>query len=645
MNLVQGLKSLRPRWVWILLGFGLIWLLTPLSCSASVTGCLTIPLAWAFWIATFSLTLLGLRWLWRKLLFKVSRRLWVILLLVSLLPVITLTTFFLAFAWLGLGAQVSRSIQGNIKQYENALSLAAEERSDSAALQSFQVLGEAWVSHTDSLPKGMKPGIPVLIYTRVQDKKDLKDVFMRVATPSANGFRLLTLNIHDLGQRGRKVWGGRIHYRLDLSSESANSEKDGKSPKKVRTRSNQGDMALEGATMFSKREPIATWTLGEVEQGRGILHTFKLPPVALRTLDWETGRPMTLTLRPETSLREIFLGFGFGEGNLSAQAFLVMALLVTAVILLGCLQGVAFLMGLGLARNLGRSVEELFRGVARLANGDFSVRIRPRSKDQVAQLTTAFNEMAERLEVANSERSERLRLEEELRVAREVQMRLLPDVSALAPAIRATILPAREVAGDYFDLFKLPDGRYAFLIADVSGKGTSAAFYAAETKGVLAALDKVALGPREVLTRLNEIWCETHPRQVFLTAIYGIFDPHDGVFSFARAGHPSGFLRRASGVVERLNPKGIGIGMSRNRFEELLGLAEGRLEPGDSLLLFTDGLSEAQNPDGELFGENRLEAALAQGPGDPKTSVLLAVDAFLEGRPLEDDLTLLVLER
>lgn len=644
--LVRGLKSLRPRWVWILFAFGLPWLLTPLSCSASTAGCLAVLSAWAFWIAALILAFLGFRWLWRKLLFKVSRRLWVILLLVSVLPVLTLTTFFLAFGWLGLGAQVSRSIQGNLKQYENALRQAGEERSDTAALQSIQVLGEAWVSRTDSLPKAMEPGVPVLVYTQIPDRRDTKDVFMRVASRSNGGFRLLTLNLHDLGLGGRKVWGGRVHYRVDWGDEAAESGKEGKatSKKGAKVKSREGEMALEGATMFSKREPVAAWALGDVEKGATILRSFSLPPVAVRTVDWETGRPMVLTLRPETSLQEIFLGFGFGEGNLSAQAFLIMAILVTVVILLGCFQMIAFLMGLGLARNLGRSVEGLFRGVARLAQGDFSVRIQPRSRDQVAQLTTAFNEMAERLQVADSERSERLRLEEELRVAREVQMRLLPDVSLLAPIIQATILPAREVAGDYFDLFKLPDGRYAFFIADVSGKGTSAAFYAAETKGVLAALDKVALGPREVLSRLNEIWCATHPRQLFLTAIYGLFDPASGAFCFARAGHPAGFLRRVDGSVERLEPRGLGIGMSPDRFEEFLDMAEGRLEAGDHLLFFTDGLSEAQDPEGEFFGEGRLEEALATAL-DPKLAVLAAVDAFLKGRPLEDDLTLLVLQR
>ncbi len=640
---LRRLQALRPRWAWILLALGLPWLLTPLSCRASAPGCLAVVSAWCFWIAALVLGFLGFLYLWRKLLFKVSRRLWVILLLVSVLPVLTLTVFFLAFGWLGLGAQVSRSIQGNLKQYENALRQAGEEASDDRALQSIQVLGEAWVSRTDSLLKDMQPGVPALVYTRTPDKSGAKDVFMRVATRTPKGFRLLTLNIHDLGITGRKVWGGRIHYRVDWSSNTDDPSAP-EAPARGRKPSREGDLALEGVTLFTRREPLATWYLGEVAKGRGVLRSFSLPPVSVRVLDWESGKPMVLTLRPETSLKEIFLGFGFGDGNLSAQAFVVLVGLVVVVLLLGCFQVVAFFMGVGLARSLGRSVEGLFRGVARLAKGDFTVRIQPRSRDQVAQLTTAFNEMAERLEIADSERGERLRLEEELRVAREVQMRLLPDVSLLAPVIQATILPAREVAGDYFDLFKLPDGRYAFFIADVSGKGTSAAFYAAETKGVLAALDKMALGPQEILARLNAIWCATHPRQVFLTAIYGLFDPRDGTFCFARAGHPAGFLRRVDGRVERLAPNGIGIGMSPDRFESLLEVAEGRLETGDSLLFFTDGLSEAQDPEGEFFGEARLELALAQGD-DPKFAVLAAVDAFLKGRPLEDDLTLLVLQR
>lgn len=224
-------------------------------------------------------------------------------------------------------------------------------------------------------------------------------------------------------------------------------------------------------------------------------------------------------------------------------------------------------------------------------------------------------------------------------------MRLLPDVSRLTSSIQAAILPAREVAGDYFDVLPLPDGRFAFLIADVSGKGTSAAFYAAETKGILSALDKEALGPQAVLARLNGIWRQSNPRSLFMTAVYGTFDPRDGACAFVRAGHPAAFLRRADGSVERLCPRGLGIGMVSSPALDLWEVWSGTLEAGDGLLFYTDGLTEAMDPDGQLYGEARLAACLAKATPDLVAQVLGAVQDFTQGRPLEDDLTLLLLKR
>ena len=324
------------------------------------------------------------------------------------------------------------------------------------------------------------------------------------------------------------------------------------------------------------------------------------------------------------------------------------AIVVVILVLVGLAlaQLVAMILGLLMAWSLGRAVNDLHGGVRRLSLGDFSARIRPRGRDQVAQLSTAFNDMAGRLQTAAAEREDRLRMEEELRVAREVQMRLLPDLEALRmPSVRATILPALEVAGDYYDLFPLEDGSLAFLIADVSGKGTSAAFYAAETKGVLSALDKQALDPREVASRLNAIWCEGHGRNLFLTLAYGTFHPRTGRFAFVRAGHPPAFLRRANGTVERLYPRGLGVGLSASRFREALELCEGTLEPGDSLILFTDGLSEAQAPDHSFYGEDRLQVLLGQPSENLQATILADVATFIQEQPLADDLTLLILSR
>ena len=179
----------------------------------------------------------------------------------------------------------------------------------------------------------------------------------------------------------------------------------------------------------------------------------------------------------------------------------------------------------------------------------------------------------------------------------------------------------------------------------MSGKGTSAAFYAAETKGVLSALDKQALGPVEVADRLNAIWCQGHGRRLFLTLAYGTFHPRTGRYHFVRAGHPSAFLRRADARVLRLHPQGMGVGLSASRFKGALELCEGMLEPGDSLIFYTDGLTEAQAPDDSFYGEDRLEALLSRPSEDLHASILADVMAFTQGRSFADDLTLLILRR
>ncbi len=392
---------------------------------------------------------------------------------------------------------------------------------------------------------------------------------------------------------------------------------------------------------------LAQWTQGRPLRGGGLFAPFSLPPLAFGITEWSTGRPLVLTATPETNLYALFAGYRSAERQALSEGA-VRAIVVVILSLVGLLtaQGLAMIMGLVMAWSLGRAVNDLHRGVKRLSFGDFAARIRPRGRDQVAQLSAAFNEMAARLQRAATEREERFRMEEELRVAREVQLRMLPDLETLnLPSVRAAILPALEVAGDYYDLFPLPDGSLAFLIADVSGKGTSAAFYAAETKGVLSALDKQALDPLEVADRLNGLWCKGHGRKLFLTLAYGTYHPATGAFRFVRAGHPPAYLRRADGRVERLQPAGLGIGLTARRFRESLALCEGRLEPGDGLLFYTDGLTEAQDAGGAFYGEGRLEALLAGPCEDLQTAVLADVASFLEGRALADDLTLLTFWR
>jgi len=624
----------RRHWPWVLLIIGLALSLPPWH-----SGCAS-ALAWT---GGLILILRGLRWISDKVLFRVSRRLWVILALMSVLPVAGLGLLLTATSWLGLGAQVSRTTQQTLVAWEEALKMANLEPSDPGAIQVLKSYGVARVEHVPRLPAGVPMdflGLVVDLSQKGQDGQG-RDMYLRALRKEPGGFRILTLPIVALGQRTLAGEGSRIRFRL-----APTREKDEGRTGTIKFQGN-GRTSAEAPILASQQEELARWSVGQPLDSVGLFSSFDLPPQAFRILDWSTGHSLVLTVTPETNLYALFAGYKSAKGNAvseeAVKAMVVVALILVGLILFQC---VATLMGLSLAWSLGRSVNELHRGVQLLSHGDFGARIRPRGRDQITQLTEAFNAMAGRLQVAQTEREESLRMEEELRVAREVQMRLLPDLEALhLPSVRATILPAREVAGDYYDVFPLADGSLAFLIADVSGKGTSAAFYAAETKGVLSALDKQALDPVEVADRLNTIWCQGHGHRLFLTLAYGTFHPRTGHFTFVRAGHPPAFLRRADGRVLRLHPRGMGVGLSASRFKEALESCEGVLEPGDSLIFYTDGLSEAHAPDDSFYGEARLEVLLGQPSADLQASILADVVAFTQGQPFADDLTLLILSR
>ncbi len=625
----------RRHWPWVLLALGL-----PLSLPPVESGCAT-ALAW---VGGLVILLRVLRWIWDKLLFRVSRRLWVILALMSVLPVVALALMLMALSWLGLGAQVNRSTQQTLTAWEEALKAANSESTDAAALQVLRTYGGAWVEHVRQLPAGIPDTFVGMVWSEGHGQgaeASRKNTYLRAVRKEPTGYRLLSLDLVVLGDRAQALAGGQEVFQLALRKEG----REGEGTSKITIGAKGGEK--EAPILVGQGEIIATWTKGQPLRGRGLFAPFDLPPLAFSITDWSTGHALVLTATPETNLYDLFAGFqsgdrqGLSEGTV--KAIVIIALVLLALTLA---QAMAAILGLVLAWSLGRAVNDLHGGVKRLSLGDFSARIRLRGKDQVAQLSFAFNEMAARLQTAASEREERLRMEEELRVAREVQMRLLPDLEALhLPSVRAVILPAREVAGDYYDVFPLADGSLAFLIADVSGKGTSAAFYAAETKGVLSALDKQALDPVEVADRLNSIWCQGHGRRLFLTLAYGTFHPRTGRFQFVRAGHPSAFLRRADDRVTRLHPRGLGVGLSSSRFKEALELCEGILESGDSLIFYTDGLSEAQAPDDTFYGEDRLEALLGRPSEDLQAAILADVVAFTQGHPLADDLTLLILSR
>jgi len=374
-------------------------------------------------------------------------------------------------------------------------------------------------------------------------------------------------------------------------------------------------------------------------------------PATPEVRQWADGKtdlvPMLFHFQPYDLLRRL------SPGTLNLGDVLVKALALVAAVFL-VMYVVAFGLGLLLVRSITGNIHELYRGTERLRQGDFGNRIRVQSRDQLGDLAESFNVMAASMQGLLMEQAEKQRLEEELRIARQIQMSLLPQGAVTLPGLRvsALCLPAAEVGGDYYDLLPLSPTRMGVLVADVSGKGTSAALYMAELKGLVLSLSRIYDSPARLLSEANRILAATLDPRSFITMTYAIVDTATQTMRYARAGHnPMIHLEAGTGRTRVLTPAGLGLGIDEGtRFDQILEEAEVPLRSGDLFLFFTDGLSEAMNGRAELFGERRLRDVIesAGNEGEEasvlKDRILAAIRTFVGDAAQNDDMTMVILK-
>lgn len=249
----------------------------------------------------------------------------------------------------------------------------------------------------------------------------------------------------------------------------------------------------------------------------------------------------------------------------------------------------------------------------------------------------------------------RERLKAEFTDAREAQRRLLPAVPPALPGydIAALCVPATDVSGDLYDFHSLPDGRTLFSIADVSGKGMPAALYMTLCKGILAAICEETGDVRSIASLSNrQVYAagahRRRERRVFVTAVLAALRPETGEMELVRAGHNPPLLVRAGGEISFLKPAGIAFGMAdAGAFDPRLGVETVVLAPGDLVLLYSDGITEAMDRTETQFSEERLIAALREPAGAAGlcARIVDAVNAFAAGAPQHDDMTLVAVRR
>ena len=408
------------------------------------------------------------------------------------------------------------------------------------------------------------------------------------------------------------------------------------------------------AKPLSGRDSAETAPSAAAGTGSGMLNNL---PSLFVYRDWESGESGTLTVGLQLSISELYDRItSQAAGRNIGQGLLLVLFIIGGLFLV--IEFVALVAGLALAKSITGSVHQLFTGTERVRQGDFTHKIAVQTDDQLGELSLSFNSMTASIEDLLRQAAEKKRLEEELRIAREIQMSLLPQGPLEMPGLSVTALcvPAREVGGDYYDFFRLGERQLGVLIADVSGKGTSAALYMAELKGLMLSLSQIHRSPRDLMLQANRIIAANLDARSFITMTYAVIDLDLATMTYARAGHTPLMYVPGPGCdqdrhVQVLAPDGLVLGLNIDKgemFERLLVERTIKLHAGDLALFFTDGISEAMNDADDFFGEGRLALLIEEhahlSSDELRERVLREVQAFVGTAPQHDDMTMIFLK-
>ena len=310
----------------------------------------------------------------------------------------------------------------------------------------------------------------------------------------------------------------------------------------------------------------------------------------------------------------------------------------------------------GIARRITRPLSKLTGAALEIAEGNLDL-ILPEAgaNDEVGKLTRSFRTMKTSLrqyiENLTSTTAAKERIESELRIARDIQMGILPKLFPAFPdrtefEIFASIEPAKEVGGDLYDFFFVDETHFCFLVGDVSGKGVPAAFFMAVTKTLLKVVSERGLDPGQVLSKVNDDLAAENESCMFVTLFLAIIDIETGDVQYANAGHNPPVFMPCGGTPEWIPPLG----------EPVAGVMDGmqyttksmKMGPGDIIFIYSDGVTEAMNPDNELYSDERLMRFMtaAKEPFAPKLVKDLdaSIKAFTHGAEQSDDITMLAMQ-
>lgn len=659
--------------------------------SSTLEGFASLVLALAGPVFFFS----ALRWFVRKLLWRVGTRLLLSYLLVGVVPVALVACLAFVGLLLVTGQLAARRVERAFAETQEALAAVASdlsatrlpraagprtERFRRAAAENEEALpglGIAWqpagggaVEHVGESAAGLLPagwieeGSSRSVLASLEDRS-----FLAAIESDDEGTLVLALPLSaDLRRSLERATGTvlrmddqTVRVEHDASGRPVGvslGDADGGRRAAKRTPTPTPDPNAERGLKFrigGRTDPLVGETAAPAAgsgpvSGRWVSFPVTIPqPV----LDWKSGKPrdgrqVLALVRSSLSLEygKLFEGSRIGEkeGGFSSRDIALTILRVLGLLTAGVYAGAALVAALLVVR-VARATKRLSRGFAEVERGNFAHRARLGGRDQLSRLVGSFNEMASHLETAVAARASRDALDAELRVARDLQQRLLPPAAVTLPGVRiaADFRPAAAVGGDFWHVHEAPDGSLSVAVADVSGHGLPTGIVMAAAKASLSALLATGSPAERVFDALDQELRRTTDSRTFVTLAFVLFSPDRSRVSFTNAGHVYPYRVTADGSVSSLeNPsRPLGVGLPGG-FRTVASEAA----PGDLWILLSDGVVEAPGAEDEPFGFGRLETALAAcagtSPEETKRRILDALAAFSGSPEPDDDRTLIV---
>jgi serine phosphatase RsbU (regulator of sigma subunit) len=460
------------------------------------------------------------------------------------------------------------------------------------------------------------------------------------ASPAGASAGLLLLSDPKTGWLQRLA--DRSGYTLSVQSGTSRRRQGGidieVDPKSRDSRSDKKDPDPEFPEVRPRERPVSGTGFWDREWLAGL---YLEKPVAIYGQEGPDEPVVVYVAR--TSPRFLFQQL-FAQGMPDVATIMARVLLVIAGSLL-----VVYLIALAIAFILvgaiTRNVNRLTRASQSIARGDFSARVNSKSRDQIGDLARSFDGMAASIQSLMVETAKKERLEGEIAVARTIQQKLLPPRRGELPGLElvAEFESVAEIGGDYYDYFRMPDGRSAVAIGDVSGHGLATGLLAAMAKAALSTLTEAGLASSPLFARLNELIHRSTDSRNYMTLAVLAYDAATRQGTLTNAGQLAPYRLGRAGL-ESLSLPSFPLGVSaRNEFPSRTFA----FDAGDRLLFFTDGFVEALSPSGEPFGFERLEEVLRRctqaTAEDLRGSLIAAVQEHAGGRDLEDDRTLVLL--